>query len=361
MHALGPLDLELARASSSRSSGPRAAASRPCSTCWRGLPRRPQGTVEFEGKPVAGDVPDGVGVVFQEDACSRGSRSRTTSPSACAAPACDAAEIARARRLRGRLHGPEASSRSAYPSQLSGGMRQRVCIARTLVLQPRLILLDEPFGALDQQTRLLMGDELLRLWRETGATILLITHALDEADAVRPHRRDVGPARPLHRVVETGWPRDRDSRLAERADLRRRHSRLWSLLRDRIDAAMAQGTRVSTRRHEQSVPDRLGVLVWRRRRCSRSLCRSGRDRRASPVIPPSAMVAVAVADRSLRRQFSARHRGRRWSVGIAIVLSIVGGFAVGAAAVLAAAAAPHPRSVPRRLLRDARSSPSIRC
>ena len=69
----------------------------------------------------------------------------------------------------------------AYPISFFPGPSTRLCIARTLVLQPRLILLDEPFGALDHQTRLLMGDELLRLWQETGSTVLLITHALDEA------------------------------------------------------------------------------------------------------------------------------------------------------------------------------------
>ena len=103
-------------------------------------------------------------------------------------------------------------------------MRQRVCIARTLVMQPRLILLDEPFGALDQQTRLLMGDEVLRLWRETGATVFLITHALDEA-AMLADRIGVMSARPgrMIDVVETGWPRERDSRIVERDAVRRDH------------------------------------------------------------------------------------------------------------------------------------------
>src|SRR5450830_899394 len=107
----------------------------------------------------------------------------------------------------------------AYPAQLSGGMRQRVCIARTLVMEPRLLLLDEPFGALDQQTRLLMGDEVLRLWRETGATVLLITHALDEA-AMLADRVGVMSARPgrFIDVVTTGWPRERDSTIVARPE-----------------------------------------------------------------------------------------------------------------------------------------------
>jgi NitT/TauT family transport system ATP-binding protein len=125
---------------------------------------------------------------------------------------------------------------------LSGGMRQRVCIARTLVTRPRLILLDEPFGALDAQTRLIMGDELLKLWRETGATVLLITHALDEA-ALLADRIGVMSARPGRIIaeVETGWPRGRDSRLAAEAQFGDVTGRLWALLRDESLKAMGQG------------------------------------------------------------------------------------------------------------------------
>jgi NitT/TauT family transport system ATP-binding protein len=101
------------------------------------------------------------------------------------------------------------------------------------VLEPEVLLLDEPFGALDQQTRLLMGDELLRIWRNTGATIVLITHALDEA-AMLADRVGVMSARPgtFIDVVTTGWPRERDSRIVSDERFGGVTGRLWAQLRE---------------------------------------------------------------------------------------------------------------------------------
>ena len=240
LHALGPVDLDLGRGEFFSVVGPSGCGKSTLLDILAGLSRPQAGTAEFEGRSIQ-DVPDGVGVVFQEDASFPWLSVRDNVAFGLRRAGVDPAEIERRVDYAIGFMGLKDFA-SSYPVQLSGGMRQRVCIARTLVMQPRLILLDEPFGALDQQTRLLMGDELLRLWRETGATVLLITHALDEAAMLSDHV-GVMSTRPGTFIdfVETGWERNRDSRVVSTPHFGDITARLWEKLRVEALKIMSSG------------------------------------------------------------------------------------------------------------------------
>ena len=231
VHALGPIDLDLLKGEFFAVVGPSGCGKSTFLEVLAGLQRPSAGAVTFEGKPILGEVADGIGVVFQEDASFPWLTVWDNAAFGLRRSGIDEAEVRRRVEDALAFMGLRDFTR-AYPSQLSGGMRQRVCIARTLVLQPRLILLDEPFGALDAQTRLLMGDEVLRLWRSTGATVLLITHALDEA-AMLADRVGAMSARPgrFIDVIETGWPRERDSSIVAESAFGEITGRLWERLR----------------------------------------------------------------------------------------------------------------------------------
>jgi len=231
VHALGPVDLDLRLGEFFSVVGPSGCGKSTLLDVLAGLAPASAGTVTFEGRSVTGQVPEGTGVVFQEDASFPWLTVWDNAAFALRRAAVSES-VVRERVDHTLSFMGLADFSSAYPAQLSGGMRQRLCIARTLVTRPRLLLLDEPFGALDQQTRLLMGDELLRIWRQTGATIFLITHALDEA-AMLSDRVGVMSARPgqLIEIVETCWPGDRDSTIVSRPEFGEVTGRLWARLR----------------------------------------------------------------------------------------------------------------------------------
>ena len=150
-----------------------------------GIEPATRGSVLLDGVPVVADQRHDrkVGVVFQEDRLLPW-LTLEDNVALVLKPLGLAAEERRRRARRYLGLAGLTGFEGYYPGRVSGGMRQRAAIARALAIEPEVLLMDEPFGALDAQNRRIMQTEVRRIWRETGRTILFVTHAIEEAVAI---------------------------------------------------------------------------------------------------------------------------------------------------------------------------------
>jgi NitT/TauT family transport system ATP-binding protein len=131
-----------------------------------------------------------------------------------------------------------------YPHQLSGGMRKRVALAQSLINEPRVLLMDEPFSALDVQTRAIMSGELLGLWEQTRPAVIFVTHDLEEAIALADKVvvLTAGPGR-VKAVFDVDLPRPRNAQeIRFTSEFVRLYSQIWEALRAEVETAYARTT-----------------------------------------------------------------------------------------------------------------------
>jgi NitT/TauT family transport system ATP-binding protein len=247
--ALRDLDLSVAPGEFCAVVGPTGCGKSTTLTLVSGLERPTTGSVRVHGKEVSGITP-GVGFMFQTDAIlpwktvldnvSAGPRFRGT-------PKRKALDDARDWIRRVGLTGFE----DRYPHQLSGGMRKRVALAQNLITEPRVILMDEPFSALDVQTRAKMSTELLALWDLMRPAVVFVTHDLEEAIALADTVvvLTAGPAATVKARFPIDLSRPRvvqEIRFEPRfVDL---YQRIWEALRAEVDAAYSQSTRLDDKK-----------------------------------------------------------------------------------------------------------------
>jgi NitT/TauT family transport system ATP-binding protein len=196
------------------------------------------GRVLVDGEPITG-AHRAIGMVFQEESTFPW---RTTLDNIAfpleVAGIKKAEREDRARELV-KLVGLEGFE-TRYPSELSGGMRQRTSLARTLAFQPKILLMDEPFAALDEQTRLLLGDKLLQIQQKLRQTTLLITHNIAEAVQLAD-RVVVMTFRPgrVKRIFDIDLPRPRDSAIVGSAVFGQYVAQIWNDLREEASKGLS--------------------------------------------------------------------------------------------------------------------------
>ena len=205
------------------------------------------GRVLVDGEPIAG-AHRAIGMVFQEE--STFPWRTTLNNIAFPLEVAGVKKVEREARARDlvKLVGLEGFEAS-YPAELSGGMRQRTALARTLASQPKILLMDEPFAALDEQTRLLLGDKLLLIQQALQQTTLLITHNIAEAVQLAD-RVVVMTFRPgrVKRIVEIELPRPRDSAIVSSAAFGQYVAQIWSDLREEASKGLS-ASEASLARH----------------------------------------------------------------------------------------------------------------
>ena len=209
--AIERFDLEIAAGSFVVIVGPSGCGKSTLLNCIAGLERPDGGEIAIDGRPIGAGVTPGIGYMFQQDTLlpwysvernvALGLRYANDNGSDAGAMVDHLLEIA-----------DLTAVRKAFPSELSGGMRRRVALCAALAIRPRVLLMDEPFSALDTFTKASIQQYLLRLWDELHPTVVFVTHDLEEAVTVADRvvvmsRR---PAR-IKDIVDVGLPRPRDA------------------------------------------------------------------------------------------------------------------------------------------------------
>jgi NitT/TauT family transport system ATP-binding protein len=210
-------------------------------TMVSGLDRPSAGTVSVGGKPVDG-ITAGTSFMFQSDALLPW---KTVLDNVALGPVFrdvpKKEAQAQAREWVRRVH--LAGFENHHPHQLSGGMRKRVSLAAALINEPSILLMDEPFGALDVQTKAMMSNELLALWEQTRPTVIFVTHDLEEAIALADQVvvMTVGPGT-VKAVYDIDLPRPRGAVQEIRFDPRflELHHHIWESLREEVERAYAR-------------------------------------------------------------------------------------------------------------------------
>lgn len=237
-HAVGRVDLRIGAGEFVSIVGPSGCGKSTLLNMIAGFLPATTGSVRVAGAPVRGEVPDKLGYIFQKDTLLPWYSVRKNVALGLRFHGLAAQDIAP--RVQALLElGNLAGFGDAYPHQLSGGMRRRVALLMSLAVEPRILLLDEPFGALDTHTKTHLHRELMDIWRKLGQTIVMVTHDLDEA--VTLSTRVVVLSGPPSRVlrdeaIDIPYPRDVFT-LRETPQFGAHLQSLWSILGQQFRAA----------------------------------------------------------------------------------------------------------------------------